>query len=133
MHAYNRYLAIINTWNFNYSWQHRKYLTCSYFTFYCSMYLNCEYSQAEGSESSSQQRSRTHLSPRVHISRRLCSNCISLTLKKGLNIVLIFENVPPPNKTQLTILIIKVKSKKRSKNEMVLYRKVGIHGEFFWC
>lgn len=42
-----------------------------------------------------------------------CSNCIAVTLKEGLSIVLIFENCPPLNKNQLVVQMIKVKEELR--------------------
>lgn len=42
-----------------------------------------------------------------------CSNCVAVTLEKGLNTMLISENFPPPNKNQLIVLMMKVKGELR--------------------
>lgn len=131
MHTCSRYLAITNVWGFNYLWWHWKSLTWSNLKFCCGMYLN--HGHSDRGKWVMQPGKKHSPSPRVHISRRFCSNCVAVTLKKGLNVVLIFENCPPPKKSQLIVLMIKIKSKERSKKELVLYWKAGICGEFFWC
>lgn len=117
MHAYNRYLAIINIGGFGYSWWYWKSLTYSYFKFCCTLSRG-KWAMQPGKKHSP--------SPSIHISLRFCSEFV-LGRSQGLNTMLIFENwLHSKNQSDYS----KEKTEEtvnKSLSEMALYWKAGIY------